>query len=449
MQNRGIESLTADTRSRIEGLIAQAATEGMSVAVTSARRTCDEQNTLYAQGRTTAGKIVTNARGCMSWHVLGRAADVAITSGPQDFTRLGAIGKSFGLGWGGDFTGASAALHDVGHFEWKNGETIESHCPNPDVCTDAMTIDTTSTPLAWMGVSDQHGPCSSQRFRVWTDSRIEIEGTGFPSKRLPKGVMQWTDAIWQFARQYGVPASWVAGEMALESGGDPSALSPAGAAGIMQILPSTALSFAKRTVTADELRSDPILSIELGVRILATHAKRYGGNAIQMFFAYNAGGAYCGGGCGKWSAKDASGHRDCLAPCEPNVWNLRADCVKQKDGTLKTLDYGAIVAGYANWAVTDGPFAPPGPPATSPPAPAPPLSTDDNEDILDDEPAIVFDDTPDIVLSTPAWMQRTPATSPKPSSSSGGLWALGGLSLLAVGAVIAARPTKRTRERRA
>ncbi len=50
--------------------------EGIEIRVVQGLRTWAEQDALYAQGRTTPGKIVTNAKGGSSWHNLGLAADI-------------------------------------------------------------------------------------------------------------------------------------------------------------------------------------------------------------------------------------------------------------------------------------------------------------------------------------------------------------------------------------
>lgn len=50
--------------------------EGIEIRVVQGLRTWAEQDALYAQGRTTPGKIVTNARGGFSWHNMGLAADL-------------------------------------------------------------------------------------------------------------------------------------------------------------------------------------------------------------------------------------------------------------------------------------------------------------------------------------------------------------------------------------
>lgn len=46
------------------------------IEVVSAFRSVEEQNKLFAQGRTAPGKIVTKARGGQSWHNFGLAVDV-------------------------------------------------------------------------------------------------------------------------------------------------------------------------------------------------------------------------------------------------------------------------------------------------------------------------------------------------------------------------------------
>ena len=73
-----LDSLEPEFRTVVEQLImgANIAT-GLEWIVTSCRRTIAEQNALYAQGRTKAGSIVTNAKGGQSPHNFGLAADLA------------------------------------------------------------------------------------------------------------------------------------------------------------------------------------------------------------------------------------------------------------------------------------------------------------------------------------------------------------------------------------
>lgn len=160
-----LEKLTPDTQAKALEFLAAAEAAGFRLKIISTLRTCSEQNRLYAQGRTRPGKVVTHAQGCMSWHVLGRAFDVMIVEprNPSiaDWKRLGEVGKSIGLLWGGDFKG----FFDGPHFEWHPGKTIADFCKNPARCEEAYEASmawqseawaTTSTPLddpAWGGNS--------------------------------------------------------------------------------------------------------------------------------------------------------------------------------------------------------------------------------------------------------------------------------------------------------
>lgn len=119
---------------RVE-LISKAGEIGIDLITTSGLRTFAEQTRLYNQGRTTPGSIVTNARAGESWHNWGFAFDVAFDNGrgtatwdeydmngngSDDWQEIGAIGRSIGLEWGGDW----ANFLDRPHFEYTFGKTI-------------------------------------------------------------------------------------------------------------------------------------------------------------------------------------------------------------------------------------------------------------------------------------------------------------------------------------
>lgn len=118
---------------RGRSLIALAAHAGFSVLVTQGLRTWKEQDALYAKGRKTPpiGKafIVTNARGGQSWHNFGLAFDLVVLDSMGRATwdlkhpgwkRVGALGKSVGLEWGGDWK----TLKDYPHFQYCGGMTL-------------------------------------------------------------------------------------------------------------------------------------------------------------------------------------------------------------------------------------------------------------------------------------------------------------------------------------
>ena len=102
--------------------------QGISILFSECLRTKAEQDALYAQGRTAPGNIVTNAKGSTysSQHQWGIAIDFYINmdvDGDGDkrddafnnstglFERVGAIAKSIGLGWGGDWTSIKDRPH--------------------------------------------------------------------------------------------------------------------------------------------------------------------------------------------------------------------------------------------------------------------------------------------------------------------------------------------------
>jgi len=98
---------------------------GILARVVSTRRTCAEQNAIYEGG---AG-VVTQARGCQSWHVWGRAADLEIDGTESEYALLGHEWKRMGGVWGGDFS-----FGDLGHFEWHPGVKISDVCPTTTEC---------------------------------------------------------------------------------------------------------------------------------------------------------------------------------------------------------------------------------------------------------------------------------------------------------------------------
>lgn len=98
-------------------------------------RTVDEQNALYAKGRTVAGKKVTWVKGGYSFHQYGLAADIVLLKdtngdgsfetaswetnvdfdgdGKADWMEVVAVFQKFGWEWGGSWT----KTKDFPHFQ--------------------------------------------------------------------------------------------------------------------------------------------------------------------------------------------------------------------------------------------------------------------------------------------------------------------------------------------
>jgi peptidoglycan LD-endopeptidase CwlK len=99
-------------------------------------RTFECQDELYAQGRTTPGKIVTTARGGDSLHNFGLGADFVLDGMPEkpgiqwswdtradfnadgrsDWMQMGEIAESCGLEWGGRWKRFPDFPHLENHF---------------------------------------------------------------------------------------------------------------------------------------------------------------------------------------------------------------------------------------------------------------------------------------------------------------------------------------------
>lgn len=117
------ELLPLVARKRDE-LIAECKKQGIALRVTAGYRTCEAQDALYAQGRTTSGPVVTNAKCRESLHNYGVAFDVCFDSktpyvGPWD--KVGIIGEKLGLEWGGRWV----SFKDQPHFQLMLGHTLK------------------------------------------------------------------------------------------------------------------------------------------------------------------------------------------------------------------------------------------------------------------------------------------------------------------------------------
>lgn len=98
---------------------------GIRLRVTQALRTIADQEALFAQGRTTPGKIVTNARGGSSFHNYGLAWDVVeikagVANWNPDWKKISAIASRMGIEWGGNFK----SIVDKPHFQKTFGNTV-------------------------------------------------------------------------------------------------------------------------------------------------------------------------------------------------------------------------------------------------------------------------------------------------------------------------------------
>lgn len=116
---KNIATLLPDAQPIARALVHKAAQNGIQIKVISGLRTYEEQDVLYAQGRTKPGDIVTNARGGYSNHNFGIAFDIGVFEGTKylpastKYKAVGALGMDLGLEWGGTWK----SMVDEPHFQ--------------------------------------------------------------------------------------------------------------------------------------------------------------------------------------------------------------------------------------------------------------------------------------------------------------------------------------------
>lgn len=94
---------------------------------------------------------------------------------------------------------------------------------------------------------------------------------------------QWTPAVDRETAPYKISPAIVLGIIEVESGGNPRAVSPTGAKGLMQLTPAT----AKRYGLGDAF--DPNANIAAGVRLVHDLLVRFHGDVRLALAAYNTG----------------------------------------------------------------------------------------------------------------------------------------------------------------
>jgi peptidoglycan L-alanyl-D-glutamate endopeptidase CwlK len=119
---KGQELMHPLTIKKINMLMAECKKQSLPILITEGFRTMQEQDILYAKGRTTPGNKVTNCKGITyaSPHQWGIAFDFCRNVKGKEyddsdgfFKKVGTIGKMFGLFWGGDFK----TFTDKPHFQ--------------------------------------------------------------------------------------------------------------------------------------------------------------------------------------------------------------------------------------------------------------------------------------------------------------------------------------------
>jgi soluble lytic murein transglycosylase len=129
--------------------------------------------------------------------------------------------------------------------------------------------------------------------RGWHDRAIAALGASGLMRAYPwRFPMIEIGRVTGYAERWKVDPALVYGLMRAESAMQADALSPAGARGLLQLMPGTALAVARRnqlTFQGAADLMDPAVNIPLGIAHLGELQQRYDGDWVRVAAAYNAG----------------------------------------------------------------------------------------------------------------------------------------------------------------
>jgi peptidoglycan L-alanyl-D-glutamate endopeptidase CwlK len=128
INSRSLDELTPPAKERVEKFLQLCKENNIDLLVTSTYRDHESQQALYEQGRTTAGKVVTNAKAGDSWHNWRCAVDVVpLINGKPNWdgsdpvwTKIGELGEQAGLEWAGRWR----TFKELAHFQYTGGLTL-------------------------------------------------------------------------------------------------------------------------------------------------------------------------------------------------------------------------------------------------------------------------------------------------------------------------------------
>lgn len=151
----------------------------------------------------------------------------------------------------------------------------------------------------WASLTADLGPHDLQAAALvaqgldWPDQAIRTLATsGYWDDLALRFPLAYRAEVRAEATANALPEAWVYAVVREESSFDPGAGSPAGAIGLMQLMPDTARDVARSSGRCPPTRGDilsPGTNIALGSTYLAALARRYDGHPAAVTAAYNAG----------------------------------------------------------------------------------------------------------------------------------------------------------------
>nr|DAE36660.1 MAG TPA: L-Ala-D-Glu peptidase-like protein [Caudoviricetes sp.] len=193
---RNVSQLHPELQKKVEQLKILCQQNGITIGISECVRTVAEQNVLYAKGRTMPGKIVTKAKGntyssMHQWGVAfdfylkmdvdgdGSVSDDALNNSTELFNKVGKIGQSIGLEWGG----AWKSMKDLPHFQLPNWGS-----------TPAKLKRLYGTPEKFMATWKKKGQTVTESNKITTTTK---ESEDYNMKTIKKGSKGNAVKVWQ------------------------------------------------------------------------------------------------------------------------------------------------------------------------------------------------------------------------------------------------------------
>lgn len=193
---RNVSQLHPELQKKVEQLKILCQQNGITIGISECVRTVAEQDVLYAKGRTMPGKIVTKAKGntyssMHQWGVAfdfylkmdvdgdGSVSDDALNNSTELFNKVGKIGQSIGLEWGG----AWKSMKDLPHFQLPNWGS-----------TPAKLKRLYGTPEKFMATWKKKGQTVTESNKITTTTK---ESEDYNMKTIKKGSKGNAVKVWQ------------------------------------------------------------------------------------------------------------------------------------------------------------------------------------------------------------------------------------------------------------
>jgi len=127
INSRSLDDLHPKVKDLAEKFISVCKEHGFEILIYSTYRDIEAQNKIYAQGRTIAGKIVTNAKGGQSFHNYRVAFDWVPTiagkplwSDATAYLKCAELGEALGLEWAGRWK----SFKETAHLQYTGGLSL-------------------------------------------------------------------------------------------------------------------------------------------------------------------------------------------------------------------------------------------------------------------------------------------------------------------------------------